>query len=402
MANWFREEQRAARIPLDGSPAILLTYACLSVVYRVFVISAILWAVYYLLKPYHFQSLTVLIGGIAVFGMLMPVARQIWRAWQNPTHMNLNPRRTRLAILALLATILVLLFIPFPSTVRVPFIVESKTTKHMVATVDGWLQQSVAYADQVEPGDVVAVLRNPELEKEQVAAAGEVAGLRRSLENFRLQANLDNRFLAQIPAAAAALASAEDRLKTLLRKQERLEITSPIRGIVLAPPLREDTSVANVGAANDGIPVSWSGTALQPANAGCFIRKGDPICLISPPGQMQALAFAGQDVIELVNRGAEAKVLLAELPGPSVAASVVAISNDKVARIPAPLAATGEIPVAADMSPVEPTYFLTLTFDDPPHVLRHGSTGIARLTTPPRTIMSRISRVIRRTFRFQL
>lgn len=162
-------------------------------------------------------------------------------AWKLLRHLGgprlARTRRRALAGAGAVAALLVLTlgYLPFPHAIRAPGVLQSVESATVYAQLDGQLLQAVARNGQeVRAGEVVARLRNPDLEQDLAVSR---AALREADAMLR-QAMV--RAPAQLPTLQEQRAATVRRIAELEARRELLAVRSPHAGEWVAPALHEN------------------------------------------------------------------------------------------------------------------------------------------------------------------
>ena len=153
---------------------------------------------------------------------------------------------TKLAVasVAAMAVLLVLIFVKVDFEIEAPATLRPAVERDIFATATGKVTDvRIAHGEQVEAGDVLAVLSDPQLAMELERTAGEIATTRKRLEAIAV-ARTDRQVREDasgetLPLSAEAeqlkkrLASLQCQQGILRQRREALTLRSPIAGTVL-------------------------------------------------------------------------------------------------------------------------------------------------------------------------
>ncbi len=214
---------------------------------------------------------------------------------------------------------------------------------------------------------------------------------------------------SQITAAQEAVRGLDAEVERLRAAKEKLTIRAPMDGIIVAP-MQRPLNDRDWDAPDSS---RWSGTPLDPTNAGCLLETGETLCAIAAPNAWQAMVFVTQDQAELLQNHAQATVKSAVAVDARWSGVVNNISSQSLTQLPDEIVKSGLIPMADKSSAVasiEPMYIATLdvTCDDP-HLSDwtivpplHNSRGIARLQVAPQSLAYRLWRLIDAAFTLEI
>jgi putative peptide zinc metalloprotease protein len=308
-------------------------------------------------------------------------------------------------IAILIAVAAAICFIPFPSRVHAPLEVQARQAASVYAEVAGILDKVlVKPGDQVTEGQVLAELRNMDIDLAITDLTGRRDVLREEragLERSRLE---DPRAAGQIPHVDEMLESVEQQLKKAEEDKAKLRLVAPRAGTVLPPPLVEDRPHA--GNQLD----TWSGSPFQKENLGAHLEVGTKFCQIGDPKRLEAVMVIDQGDVEFVAQGQLVKIMLNQSAEHAYVSKVESVSSEDLPIAPAHLSSLHGGPLPTQMSangtprPLTPVFqaIAPLPTEDPHGLLRIGLVGRAKISTAPRTLVDRLYRYISRTFNFEL
>ena len=212
---------------------------------------------------------------------------------------------TKLLSVVGLAVLLGLLLIPVDHYVNAPARLEGLIQRALVASEDGFLQQTyVRPSDQVKARQVLAELADEDLKIEQQKWLSEVA---------------------QYESAYGAALAASDRFQMMLNQSKRDEATSQL---VL---VEQKLSRTKIMAPFDGVIIS--GDLKQ--SLGAPVQKGDVLMTIAPVGQFRLIAEIDERDISYVTTQQTGTLALISLPDLKTAfrvKSITPVSNTKEGR----------------------------------------------------------------------
>lgn len=376
--------------------ALLIAYAVAASIYRWFVVVAILWALNIVARPYHLESLVVLVGAVVLVGMAIPAMNGIGRWLNNPVRRGrFAPARVALTSALVVAAIVCALVVPLPMTVSAPMVLDYRDAKRVYVIVAGQLLERSAAGETVKKGQVVARLSSPNVERELARLSSDRDRQQLFLNNLearRLQGVDDG---ARVPAAQAALADIDARLTQLKRDAAELNLLAPVDGVVLPPPSVPEEKTA------DKLP-HWSGTPLDERNLGSFLNTGTLVCLIGQPDQFDGVLHVAQTDVELVQPGQRVRMQLDHMPGQIFDGEVTEIAKLDADVMPRELAAAGDVPSRTDERgvehPLDTWYQARVRFDkQPPHEVARVH-GTAKIEAAPRSLGAQLARYLKQTF----
>jgi putative peptide zinc metalloprotease protein len=378
---------------------LLAVYAISAVIYRFFVVAAILWFLHQALEPY---GLSLFVHFLAVMLLSGMIVFPFWRGFKVVLHtargrmMNWPRFLTASAIGG--AVIAGIMVVPLPHRISAPALVESRDDAIVYVSVGGRLTK-IAEGDDVSEGQPLAWLADPVLEQEIAQLSGEIDVLKVRLTSLRTnRASRDNELADQMQTLQAAIDDLNDRLAKKLQDEQRLIIKSPANGRILPPRKRKQE-------APEGQLASWTGRPLDEENLGCHLEAGTTLCHIGSPSQVEAVVVLEQSDVEFISTGQRVLLALDQLPGETVWGTVEQISDSNLDIVAPELIAAGAIPTVMDEQgnarPVNAPYLARVRLDSEHPLLLRG-TGTAKIYAPPLSIGSRIKRYLQDTFSFRL
>jgi putative peptide zinc metalloprotease protein len=320
--NWLIAKPQAEDVLLSHKQQqSLAIYAVASRLYSLIVILAIYAMLFALARPYHLENLVVTLGVLTLMGMALPTVLGTWRLVRNPAnraHMK-KPRLTMLGGVLAMAAGLALCF-PLRHRVEGQAVVVPANAQAVYATVAGELIDAVAAGTAVKAGDVIAKLRDPQLELSVAKQAGEFAVKQAHYEQLNTLRALESRLSTKLPTAQAELKDAQAQLAQYRRRAEELVIRAPVDGIVIAPPDHEKTH-DEVRLAN------WSGSLLDRRNHGSWVEPGTVLCTVGSPTKLTALVTIDERDVAEVQPGETVRILLDSAPVRILTGSVKQVAS---------------------------------------------------------------------------
>ncbi len=400
MSRWLLgiESPEVDRSLPEARRPLLVLYGVASVLYRWFVVIAILWLCYQVTKLWGLELLGGLIAVVTLAGMIVPPLRNLARFVRNPA----NRRRIRRGR-ALTAGILLaglaggVLLVPLPYRIKAPVVLQPQEARHVYVTVPGRVAESVAAGALVDENGELARLVNLDLRKEVVELTGQWHQQRLHLQNLRARQS-DPSAASQIPAAEEALADIEKRLRQRQDDEKRLVLRAPVRGTVIPPPRQPDQFY------KPGSLGAWKGTPLEPRTAGTYVEVGSLLCLIGDPSRLDALLVIDQSDMKFVREGQRVRMQLDEMPGRVLHGTIVELAKTDLKIAPRELTQQSDLVIHFDREgvprPVANSYQARVVLDEGDHRLLVGTRGRAKILVDPQPVALRLYRWARYLFHF--
>lgn len=397
--NWFYRYPQ--QVMPEPRAATLRTYAVLAIIYRTMVFGFIFWFLYKACRQNDILPLWHMVAAMFVAGLLLKPAIGLVHWLRRPKGRGDAMVKSRVAI-AVGVIVLVgcgLAMIPVPSRIHVPVISEIDSDHRVYVQVDGRVIQTTDAEQKVAEGDVLAVLKNEDLEADRLKTDGEIAIQRQHLESLELRSNNNPEAAAQIPTAESALEDLQQQRQVLQRQLDQLTIRAPADGVVIPAPHKVDQGDS------DRFLVQWSGSPLDEKNRGCLLRRGELLCLIGDAHALQARLFVDQDQIELIRVGDPVSILFDGNSIHSIQGTVNEISTDQSVQIPRNLSANPALGLErkedGTVALIDGAYSVTVVLDETsPQEILPGTCGRAVVVGRTQTLWQIVSRFIQLNFRF--
>ena len=288
--------------PGHGERGWLLAYAPLSWVYRVFI--SLLIAFWVAAKSF------VLGGAVGLFllylNLLQPVYRIARFAWFSPLLGSRRLRARLLATAALVLTVLGLTWVPMPSTTAAEGMVWLPDKAQLRAATDGLVLRLTARdGEQVQPGQLIAVLEDPML----IARQRDLQSQYEALQTAYYEFLMSNPLKAQ--NADQAMRKLAPEITRVEEKLAQLAVRAQITGTLVLPQ--------------------------QADLPGRFLKQGALFGYVFSPDQVQVRAVVReQDIAPVRAHTRTVDVLLAENPGHSLSATLTGESAAATHTLPSP------------------------------------------------------------------
>jgi len=357
---WLRHHvlRQDVALPVVGKrkKRIFLIYASLAAVYSTFVLVLVAgWLRNFLVRRLG-ENWGYLATAVALYFMtrkrfqpVLAAARNRLPVWKEKL---MARRMTRTQQVGIAAIALLLLLPPLSRKTTSEFQLEPGGRADARALTNGWVERVlVNTGETVAPGQILAVLRNPELD----AQLAELSAQRSLAEDAMLEARR-----RRDPDAADVAYREFERLDASVReartRQGRLLLEAPGAGEITTVDVEQ--------------------------RVGEFLPEGGLFAAVSDRGMMRARILVRDWELQDIQEGAAAKLNVRAYPYRSYAGSVKQI-------LPA---AAAEEPVALPKSPERggrrlSNYFaVVMEFENPDGSLREGMTGTAKIYGPRRSL----------------
>jgi len=397
--NWFYRYPRPT-MP-EPRAATLRTYAVLAIIYRTMVFGLIFWFLYKACRQNDILPLWHMMFALFVAGLLLKPAISLVHWLRRPKGRGDAMRKSRVAVAVGVIILLGggLSMVPVPSRIHVPVIAEIDSDHRVYVQVDGRVIETTSPNEEVAQGDVLAVLKNEDIEADLLKTDGEIAIQRQHLESLKLRSNNNPEAAAQIPTAESALEDLQQQRHVLQRQIDQLTIRAPADGVVISAPHKIEKGES------DRFLKHWSGSPLDEKNRGCLLQRGELLCLIGDAGGLQARLFIDQDQIELIRAGDPVSILFDGNSIHSIPGTVQEVSTDQSVQIPRNLTANAALGLErkedGSVGLADGAYSVTVVLDETsPQEILPGTCGRAVVVGRTQTLWQVASRFIQLNFRF--
>jgi putative peptide zinc metalloprotease protein len=294
--------------------------------------------------------------------------------------------------------------VPLPSSVMCTLEVQPRDAKPVYVGIPGQLvKQCVKPGQQVVAGELLAQLRNIDLEVKISELEGKIKEYVVQRDSLQEQSVRNPRMADQIPPIEEALEATKSQLAEKQGDLERLRLVAPIDGTVLPPTL-----VPQRERDEEKLPV-WSGTPLDPENLGATLEQEAMFCQIGDPRRLEAVLVVDQADRGLVDRGQKVDIKLEGIPFRTLHSQIEEIAEDPLKNTPTRLKTSsgGELPTKTDPHtgterPMSTSYQARAPIDDDDGVILLGIRGQARVYTTWLPLGTRLWRLVAHTFNFKM
>lgn len=349
-----------------GMHRFLIVFAWATWTYRLFLMLAIAWFVY----SFFFKLLgLILFAGVIYTFLLTPVMKELAQWFRERTA--ISPAR-RLALAAIALTGLLLVLIPWRSSIDVQVVAEPVTQALVFpASAAQIVSVQVEQGDQVSAGQVLMTLTSPQLDEDLRQTEISQQVLRYRLQ--RVAASEED--LQALHVLRQQLLESESKLTALNELKAQLVLRSPIAGTVL----ELESSL---------LPGRWINSTL-------------PVAFIADPGEIVLNGYLSETELSRVAPSQPARFVPDQLTAQSFDVTVTSISRANSPVLDQPYQASvfgGAIAVRQDdeghLVPESAVYRIQLQPTDANSVLLRASRGIAQIEGEPQSILRRAYKVI--------
>jgi len=327
LPRYLKQWLRGASLPDDPmvSPRMrrgIAIYAVASQAYLVVVLLGIFAMLLAFARPRHLENLVYTLACLTLLGLMVPPLTRAWKFLSDPmTRSRLRRGRVTLLAVGVGGFVAAVLFFPIPNSVNGPMVLVPSDSRVVYAKVGGELLEALPHGTEVQPGQVVARLADPDVALALEEHQGDFESRRARHQQMLILRTVDHEIAEQLPTARAALADAKAQLEELRKEADRLELTSPVSGTVMAVP---DKLWEADGSGR--LPV-WSGSLLDSQNRGCWVEPGSVLCVVANPQLLEVLVAVDQGDAPDVLPGQSVRVRVDSGPTRYLAGEVVEVSR---------------------------------------------------------------------------
>ena len=272
-------------MPESGRAGFVM-FAIAAGLYRWFILAAIMVFLYTVLKPYGLQSIGIALAVVSIVTILFNLVLNIYKQVTAPRIEPLSRPKIAISLGLLVTVIACTMAVPLPLHIEAMFLVEPHDVRHVYTPVPGRLEnRPVQPGDQVTLGDTLATLTNPALALEQLRLEQQEKG---QLSRVSVANALEDRSREEL--ARANRESARTQLAEFQKQIERMTVTAPCAGTVVAPPR---IPAPPLDSRRDQLG-SWHGTPLEDRNRNCLLPDRTHLLSIAPDSEFQAVVVIDQ------------------------------------------------------------------------------------------------------------
>jgi hypothetical protein len=291
-----------------------------------------------------------------------------------------------------------LLNLRFEQRAEVTFQLEAVGAVPVFSPLTGQLVDGLRYGESVQRGQLLARLRDLDMQLQLEGLTGRVQEVGAQLATLSIRAQQFPALFAEIATMRTVHADLRRQQATLRDEEQRLKVRAPVDGVVLRPLAeyggpRPDTIELH---AHAGAPLDWP-------NRGGYLNKGELICLVGQPHDLHAVAEVDATDVGMITIGDQVRLRFNQHPGETYQGIVTEIG---LSDLHAWERQSGKLPVVGVREAVlsdgfsSAQYSVRMKLDQHPPWVRHGSGGVARIVTGHQTVARMIQRFCYRVFRF--
>jgi len=397
----------------ETGKAWFICFAIAAGIYRWFIVIAITVFLYTVLKPYGLQSIGATLAVVSISTIVFSMVSNLYKIITAPRIEPMSKPKIAFSLTILFCVGYAVLSLPMPLHIEATYIIEPLDVKHIYTQTPGELtEMPVKAGDRVEGTQVVARMRNPDLEDQERDLLNKIA-----LQKIERETQKEIGNEGQMSLAMNQIAALTDQLEEVQQRLGALTIKAEISGTIVEPPRVPEPTIETSRKQLS----TWNGTPLEPKNIGATIDERTHLLSVAPSNLFQAIVLIDQGDInelsqaELVARleDSEQKHQLIQLkfdhlPSRTYEGHIQEVSKNPLEYVPEQLSNKlgGDLPTVTDSQGRErllsSVYQATVELDEDTDLLRSGMRGLARFRVEERTAGQWLWRYINQTFHFRL
>lgn len=380
----------------------LLLYAIASLVYRVVVVTTILYLFYRFCERYDATGWAKLFALMLLLGMATGPINHLKSIVSTPgMWKRFRSGHLLLTAIGMGVVIAVVCFLPLPTRLQTVALIQPHEARHLYVTMPGRLWQiHVAPGDPVQAGDRLASLQNRELRRQVVEAKERALAQEVRVAALESLRGGDPELAAQIPQARQVLADYRKRLSQLEQDHADLTLTAPIDGIVIPPPRRLQQFHDLKQTATDQLG-NWFGTPLDKANRGATLERREHFCSVGPAGQFQVEIYFDQSDAAQITPGQTVKLSIDTGTSDTAWGVIRQVAQTRLDEIPDRLVLKDPLTFEPDKTGGlrQTIYRATVDLDSSPASMVTGAIAEASVTVSSQTLWQKSVRAFSKVFR---
>lgn len=373
----------------------LAAFALTAMIYRFFVVVALLWAIHHWLEPQGYGVIANLFIALTIFGFAAAGVTTVMagvRKWSGQSSRDRFTIGLRVAgVAALFAAVI---FVPLPSRVIAPVILEPAEARTVSLSDTGQLVRIVAAGNAVTAGDPIAEFRHPQREREGIRFTMEAARAKDRVAMIERRQVIDPQAGLQRRAAEQTWNDLQHRLEQFEKERERLAPKSSIAGVFW--PAAERT----VDRRRQQLS-GWSGSLDDVRNQEAWVTAGTTIGMVGPADRFEAIALLPQSTVMDLQVGQPARLTVEASPDGFCIGRLQDLAVSQTPTIDPTVATRLRLPTVASHhgARLVGTWYrarIEMLAGDLPPV--RGLSGTVAIQVPPQSLWTRGLRWIQATF----
>lgn len=324
----------------------------------------IFWFVAEIFEPYGLAPFGHLVIAISLIGMIVVPMFKLAKFFLYPGRMREVKRgRFYFSLVCVAGLIALICYFPLPHYVWGTFVVRPESQQQVMLNERGRLVQVLTpESATVEPGQMIAILENEELDLEKVELEVRRARLEQDLSAYRTRSSVESSASARIAELSSSLGAVNHQIALLDRQLQEMTLRADRKGQLFAPLNRKQAQAVS------GDLTQWSGTPLSPENVGAWFDANTMFGVIGDPNRMEAVIVISQSDVQLLQPGQEVLARCRQFTRVFLHSEIESVSQDELLQVPPELSQTNGGPIAVSPAmdaerPVLKSYTAVAAFD---------------------------------------
>lgn len=400
------EPSASGQLPSKQQVSFVI-YSVSSFFYRWFVLLMIFWFLTRVFAPYGLELIGYAAIAMSLAGSVAVPLYKTVKFFLYPGRARQMNRGNMLLTGLLLALVAgAVCFVPLPHHVLCDFVVRPADAEKVFVAWPGTLTEiNASYGDRVESGQLLARLRDPELDLTLEKLQSELDRQRILLETYRAS---DGDALESARLAAEAsirIGQLEKQLAERNKQRAQLELRASRDGFVIPPPNEREEPVSPSAMSATKL-ATWSKTPLLKENLTATLDRETLVCYVGEPDKLTAMLAVPQDDLRFLQMGQMAQLSLKAYRGERCTGEVAHVATKPMESLPRELSATNGGPIAPSTSgsneaPMLTFYDAAVALNDSTSRVLPGMIGKAKIRVGSSTLASRAYRSLVTVFRFR-
>lgn len=401
------EPTTAGRLPEKQQLAFAIYGVC-SFFYRWLVMLMIFLFLSKVFAPYGLEIIGYVAIAMSLAGSVAVPLYKMIKFFLYPGRLRqVNRVRLSASTLAVVFAAAAFCFLPISHHVHCDFVIRPADAEQVFVGWPGTLSEiAVSHGEHVKAGQLIARLRDPDLEMMLEEVQSELERQRLLLETYRVD-DRDPLIAARLAGeAAVTIKQLEKQLVERTKQRDQLDLTASRDGVVIPPPNTPEKMPSSTAGSATLTLSKWSEAPLLPENLTAKLERKTLVCYVGDPQRMTAMLAVPQQDLRFLQTEQSVQLSLRAYRGERWMGRLSHVSTKPMEVLPRELSATngGAISpsVAGDAeSPLLTFYDAAAAFDENDFRLLPGMTGKAKIRVGSSPLASRAYRSFISVFKFR-
>jgi len=258
----------------ETGKAWFVCFAIAAGVYRWFIVIAITVFLYTVLKPYGLQSIGATLAVVSISTIVYSMVSNLYKMITAPRIEPMSKPKIAFSLTILFCVTYAVLSLPMPLHIEATYIAEPLDVKHAYTQTAGELAEvPVKAGDTVKAGQVVAILRNPDLEDQKRDLLNKI-----EIQQIERDTQRSVRNEGRMSLAVNQIAALTDQLEEVEQQLDALTIKAEVAGTIVEAPRVPEPPIETARKQLS----TWNGTPLHPKNIGATIDERTHLLSVAP------------------------------------------------------------------------------------------------------------------------